>query len=115
MKKFKYNLHSVCIHEGTSTSGHFWTYIWNPRQQKWYKYNDTEVSETTWDDLYANSVGGTTTNNQTLPSDKSDANQPPNINDLSSNRPKQNDRIPSAYFLIYTRQEDSTLYEGSLF
>lgn len=25
---------------------------------KWYKFNDTEVCESTWDDLYENAVGG---------------------------------------------------------
>jgi ubiquitin carboxyl-terminal hydrolase 25/28 len=35
LKKVKYSLHSVCIHEGNAVSGHFWTYIWNPQQLKW--------------------------------------------------------------------------------
>ncbi len=35
LKKIRYNLHSVCIHEGNAMSGHFWTYIWNPQQLKW--------------------------------------------------------------------------------
>jgi len=35
LKKVKYSLHSVCIHEGNAVSGHFWTYIWNPEQLKW--------------------------------------------------------------------------------
>lgn len=35
LKKVKYNLHSVCIHEGNAMSGHFWTYIWNTQQLKW--------------------------------------------------------------------------------
>ncbi len=60
MKKVKYNLHSVCVHEGSAALGHFWTYIWNETQQKWYKFNDTEVCESNWDDLYANAIGGVT-------------------------------------------------------
>ncbi len=35
LKRVKYNLHSVCIHEGNAISGHFWTYIWNTQQLKW--------------------------------------------------------------------------------
>lgn len=35
LKRVKYDLHSVCIHEGNALSGHFWTYIWNPEQLKW--------------------------------------------------------------------------------
>lgn len=104
LKKFKYNLHSVCIHEGTSTSGHFWTYIWNPKQNKWFKYNDTEVCETTWKDVYANSIGGSSPN----------LNQLNDLNDLSKTKSRSTDRIPSAYFLVYTRADDLTLYNGCL-
>ena len=60
LKNYKYNLHSVCVHEGSAALGHFWTYIWNKAQQKWYKFNDTEVCESNWDDLYVNAVGGVT-------------------------------------------------------
>ena len=60
LKKVKYNLHSVCVHEGSAALGHFWTYIWNKSQQKWYKFNDTEVCESNWEDLYANAIGGVT-------------------------------------------------------
>jgi hypothetical protein len=45
LKKIKYNLHSVCIHEGDATSGHYWTYIWNSLNRKCYKFNDVEVCE----------------------------------------------------------------------
>jgi hypothetical protein len=50
----------VCVHEGSAALGHFWTYIWNKSQQKWYKFNDTEVCESNWEDLYANAIGGVT-------------------------------------------------------
>lgn len=103
LKKHRYNLHSVCIHEGTSTSGHFWTYIWNSKKEKWFKYNDTEVCETSWEDVYANSIGGLNQNN---------LNQPNDLNDLSNTKTRTAERIPSAYFLIYTKADDSTLYQG---
>ena len=118
LKKIKYNLHSVCIHEGNATSGHFWTYIWNMQQHKWYKFNDTEVLESTWDDLYENAVGGGSCKASTDPNAKgehksnlfnttgesmdSDAKQ------QQSTRP--NERTPSAYFLIYTKADDPNLY-----
>ncbi|CAF0707342.1 unnamed protein product [Brachionus calyciflorus] len=118
LKKYRYNIHSVCIHEGTSTSGHFWTYIWNPKQQKWFKYNDTEVSETTWDDVYANSIGGSSQTNSNQLNDlnhsKTSDSTPSklsNENDLNKFKIKSNDRIPSAYFLIYTKADDSSLHE----
>jgi ubiquitin C-terminal hydrolase len=84
-KNIKYNLHSVCVHEGSATLGHFWTYIWNTEQHKWFKYNDIEVVETNWDELYSNAIGGIR---------------------------KENERSPSGYFLIYTKENDDFLYKG---
>jgi ubiquitin carboxyl-terminal hydrolase 25 len=94
LKKLKYNLHSVCIHEGNAMSGHFWTYIWNKEQQKWFKFNDTEVSESNWDDLYENAVGGNLLLNET-------------------HTPKT-DKMPSAYFLIYVKDDESNLYQENI-
>jgi hypothetical protein len=125
LKKLKYNLHSVCIHEGNAASGHFWTYIWNTQQKKWFKFNDTDVSESNWDDLYANAVGGgmaTTTankntessnnNNENIKNDsvnyqKNNINIGSNLNNISKSI--SNDR--SAYFLVYTNGDDSNLYQ----
>lgn len=98
LKKIKYNLHSVCIHEGNALSGHFWTYIWNKQQQKWFKFNDTEVSESNWDDLYENAVGG---------------NLSKTTSSITDDKNKLNDKMPSAYFLIYVKDDDATLYQES--
>lgn len=107
LKKNRYNLHSVCIHEGTSTSGHFWTYIWNSKKEKWFKYNDTEVCETTWEDVYANSIGGGL--------NQKNLNQLNDLNDLSKTKSRSDDRTPSAYFLIYTKADDLALYQGKVY
>ena len=114
LKKVKYNLHSVCIHEGNATSGHFWTYIWNTLNLKWYKFNDVEVCESTWDDLYANAVGGKVTknSNDTVSTNTTvDQTDPTNINESIKSSTKANERTPSAYFLIYTKAEDTNLYK----
>lgn len=98
LKQFKYNLHSVCIHEGNAASGHFWTYIWNKQKLKWYKYNDVEVSESTWDDLYANAVGGLSHTSTSIQQALGGV-----------------DKTPSAYFLIYTNANESVnLYQEEL-
>ena len=104
LKKIRYNLHSVCIHEGNATSGHFWTYIWNPTSKKWYKLNDTEVSESNWDDLYANAVGG----HQNKESEKNNELADSNLEVTKSVK----ERTPSAYFLVYVKAEDPSLYQG---
>ena len=40
--KTRYTLHAVCVHEGTVNLGHFWTYVYHPEREKWYRYNDNE-------------------------------------------------------------------------
>lgn len=148
LHRVRYNLHSVCIHEGNALSGHFWTYVWQPALAKWYKFNDTEVSESTWEDLYSNAVGGSSSSSSNHYHHHNRPYQQNNLsktNDLSNSKPvtssssssqqhitttlidesstsstntasnttnKNNDKIPSAYFLIYTRAGDDTLYQG---
>lgn len=166
LQKVRYNLHSVCIHEGNAISGHFWTYIWKPALGKWFKFNDNEVCETTWDDLYLNAVGGSSSSSQqqqqqsnsstsacTTPASSSggqnNLSKTSTTNDLSNRPPvnpqqmghttlslieetnssatassgtssgpvvgqtKTNDKIPSAYFLIYVKAGDESLYQGN--
>ncbi|CAF1360224.1 unnamed protein product, partial [Didymodactylos carnosus] len=36
LKKKCYNLHAVCVHEGSATLGHFWTYVYHPDREKWF-------------------------------------------------------------------------------
>lgn len=95
------------------------------------------MCESTWEDLYANAVGGSTATasssssccrdqrNETLNFQNDLSGQ--KTNDLSSSNFKQqqqpvisggeakaNDKIPSAYFLIYTKTGDESLYQGKL-
>ena len=41
----KYDLHGVVNHYGTLGFGHYVSFTRNPFDRKWYKYDDTEVSE----------------------------------------------------------------------
>lgn len=105
LKKTKYNLHSVCIHEGNAMSGHFWTYIWNTQQLKWFKLNDTEVTESNWDDLYSNAIGG----NSVYKNEKLEAKA--NFSEIKTEIGIGKVSQPSAYFLIYVKADDESLYE----
>ena len=133
LMRVRYNLHSVCIHEGHATSGHFWTYIWNKRLLKWFKYNDTEVSESSWDDLYANALGGggaptAATTSTTMPASQSGSSpsisssatatataSAANANVVVGEKVVNKSSDRSAYFLVYTNADDTSLYKGSLF
>jgi hypothetical protein len=87
LRKFKYSLHSVCIHEGKASSGHFWTYIRSCGRSDgtWFKFNDVDVTETTWENLYANAAGA--------------------HNNNSSDDSSHQQQVSSAYFLVYKRDE----------
>ena len=41
----EYRLHAVLMHEGEASFGHYWIYIWDQVQSKWFKYNDSIVEE----------------------------------------------------------------------
>lgn len=44
LKEFPYTLHCIVIHEGEDNSGHYYSYIKNHIEDKWFKYDDHRVS-----------------------------------------------------------------------
>ncbi|UJR30705.1 hypothetical protein I4U23_018225 [Adineta vaga] len=90
-KKTQYTLHAVCVHEGSATCGHFWTYVYHADKQKWYRYNDNEVTESTWADVLKAGIG-----KQQTETDHDEL------------------HIPSAYLLVYINAEQKQL-SNSLF
>ena len=38
-----YQLHAVCIHDGSAESGHYYTFIKDHHQDVWREYNDIRV------------------------------------------------------------------------
>lgn len=55
-----YRLHAVLVHEGQASAGHYWAYIYDHAHQRWMKYNDISISESSWDELERDSFGGMT-------------------------------------------------------
>ena len=54
-----YRLHAVMVHEGDAQQGHYWAYLNLPGEGRgWLKFNDNTVSQTTWEDLSKEAVGG---------------------------------------------------------
>lgn len=86
LKQVRYTLHAVCVHEGSATLGHFWTYVYHPDRQKWYRYNDNEVCETTWNDVFDAGIGGSKSPNE-----------------------REEERVPSAYLLVYINADQKSL------
>ncbi|KAI8631843.1 cysteine proteinase [Xylariaceae sp. FL1651] len=45
MKQHKYCLHAMICHGGGMNAGHYWVWVRDFKQQVWYKYNDSLVTE----------------------------------------------------------------------
>nr|KAG5693883.1 hypothetical protein BaRGS_014324 [Batillaria attramentaria] len=58
MQKFPYHLHAVLVHEGQAASGHYWAFIYDDSRSLWLKFNDITISESSWEELEKESVGG---------------------------------------------------------
>lgn len=53
-----YRLHAVMVHEGDVNQGHYWAYVNHVQRGCWLKYNDNTVSQTTWEEIKKEAVGG---------------------------------------------------------
>ena len=56
--QFPYHLHAVLVHEGQAASGHYWAFVYDQSRSLWLKFNDITVSESSWEELERESVGG---------------------------------------------------------
>jgi ubiquitin carboxyl-terminal hydrolase 25/28 len=57
-KNFPYYLHAILVHDGNAESGHYYTFIFDRVSEKWWRYNDFQVSEETEENVFAESFGG---------------------------------------------------------
>lgn len=59
MNTIGYRLHSTLVHSGLQPGGgHYWAYSYDIDNDKWYKYNDTHVSEVSEETVFSESRGG---------------------------------------------------------
>ena len=58
LKKMPYNLHAVLVHEGQTTGGHYWAFIFDRPSGSWRKYNDVNVTEVSEETVWNESFGG---------------------------------------------------------
>ncbi|CAD8083486.1 unnamed protein product [Paramecium primaurelia] len=57
LKKHKYLLQSILIHDGQANSGHFYTYIKDFGFDKWFKFNDMNVNVETKQKVFQDAFG----------------------------------------------------------
>jgi ubiquitin carboxyl-terminal hydrolase 25/28 len=51
-KDHPYRLHSVLMHRGSATGGHYFIYIYDAQVQRWRKYNDDRVDWVTVEEVF---------------------------------------------------------------
>ena len=58
-----YDLYSVMVHSGSAFGGHYYAYVKDLAEGRWYKFNDAMVTEACWQDVESTfgAYGATTT------------------------------------------------------
>jgi len=58
MQKKKYVLHSICVHDGNANSGHYFAFIFDRFNKKWWRYNDIKITEIEDEEVMKQAEGG---------------------------------------------------------
>jgi ubiquitin carboxyl-terminal hydrolase 25/28 len=58
MNKTPYELSAVWIHSGVATTGHYWAYLRDFKNNKWRKFNDVFVSDVDEKTVFEDAIGG---------------------------------------------------------
>ncbi|KAJ1351042.1 hypothetical protein KIN20_006980 [Parelaphostrongylus tenuis] len=62
LKRHRYQLHAVAIHEGHANAGHYWAYVRKGNNDaQWEKFNDQRVECAAWSDIETEAIGGART------------------------------------------------------
>ncbi|KAJ3452519.1 ubiquitin carboxyl-terminal hydrolase [Anaeramoeba flamelloides] len=56
-KEVGYTIFSVLIHRGIAGSGHYFSFIYDPKNEQWWKFNDREVLRVSEEEAMKDSIG----------------------------------------------------------
>jgi len=90
-KYYQYKLKGVVVHFGTVDGGHYYSYIKERGNEKWYEFNDTSVRDYDPADLAEDTFGGTYQHTRRT--------------DRNGKYISESERLHNAYVLIYEREE----------
>mmetsp|Transcript_25425 Transcript_25425/g.39214 ORF Transcript_25425/g.39214 Transcript_25425/m.39214 type:complete len:156 (-) Transcript_25425:1202-1669(-) len=51
-QKYLYSLHSICVHEGSGDSGHYYSFIFDRFTNQWWKYSDIRIEKVTEEQVF---------------------------------------------------------------
>ncbi|KAI8886518.1 putative ubiquitin-specific processing protease 21 [Backusella circina FSU 941] len=90
----KYILHSVLVHTGDQTGGHYFAFVRPTSEEKWFKFDDNRVTPATLDEVLEDNFGGEILNS-------------------SNTNVSINKHFTNAYMLVYIREtcQDEVLAE----
>ena len=57
LEKHSYHLHSICIHDGNASSGHYYSFIYDRFQKKWRRYSDLRVVDVSEEEVMNIAMG----------------------------------------------------------
>ena len=53
-----YYLHCILMHEGTAESGHYYSFIYDRKQEAWWRFSDVNVSLEIEEVVFREAYGG---------------------------------------------------------
>ncbi|CAD8068078.1 unnamed protein product [Paramecium primaurelia] len=119
LKKQKYILQSILMHEGSPNAGHYFVYIYNIDDQKWYVFNDTLVQEETEENVLKYAFGDQTNSKsayliQYVKEDKVKQTQNQNKKQkLFSTSNDTNNYLNDVYGSLLSQQQRDFLYQDN--
>jgi len=57
LRKEAYELYAIWVHSGIAGSGHYWAFIRDWQQDRWYRLDDARVTVVPWDEVRESAVG----------------------------------------------------------
>lgn len=52
LEKHPYYLHSICVHDGNASSGHYYSLIYDRFEKKWRRYSDIKITEVPEEEVF---------------------------------------------------------------
>ena len=53
-----YHLHAILIHDGTAQSGHYYSFIFDRKEETWWRFSDVNVSKVEEEVVFQEAFGG---------------------------------------------------------